>query len=119
MAKLRIKSRTFATAKWVEVKETGIVWFESAVFGKKTRLAFAQIDAVLRGPQLLSIQVQRSLYTIPYKPESADHRTVIARLVAECRRTTPRRPQTAVVTTPPAPAPSVPIVAPEPAPQEP
>jgi hypothetical protein len=113
MAKLRIKSRTFATAKWVEVQDTGIVWYESALFGSKTRIAFGQIDAVLRGPQLLSVQVQRKLYTIPYKPENAGHRTVIAKLVAECRRTTPRRPQTAAVAAPPAPPlPPAPVTSP-------
>lgn len=111
MAKLRIKSRTFTTAKWVEVKETGIVWYESALFGSKTRIAFGEIDAVLRGPRLLSVQVQRKLYTIAYKPENAGHRTVIAKLVAECRRSTPRRPPAATVVSPPA-LPPAPITSP-------
>ena len=119
MAKLRIKSRTFATVKWIEVKETGIVWYESAVFGSKTRVAFGQIDGVLRSKDTLSIQVKRQLYTIPYKPDNADHRTVIARLVAECRRTTPRRPQTAAMPiAPAAPAPPAPPLPPLPVPQE-
>jgi hypothetical protein len=117
MARLRIKHRTFATAQWVEVTEREIVWFESTVFGSKQRISFGAVDGVLRGKNTLSIQVKRKLYSIPYKPDNADHRTLIARLVAECRRTLPRRPQTAVA--PPAAAtPPLPTLPPIPAPQE-
>jgi hypothetical protein len=117
MAKLRITHRTFATKRFLEVKEREIVWFESAVFGTKQKISFGAVDAVLRGKNTLSIQVKRKLYSIPYKPDNADHRTVIARLVAECRRTTPRRPQTAAAPRM-APAPTTPPLPPLPIPQE-
>src|SRR5262245_19448037 len=98
MSKLRIKASTFATKHYLEIKGGHVVWCESTLFGGKEYIAFRDIEVVLRGTDCLSLQVGRTVYKIRVKPERADHRTVMARLVAECRATTPRRPRAATAT---------------------
>ncbi len=102
MARLRINASTLVTKHVLEVTDAGIVWCESSLFGGKTLIPFKAVDAVLRGPRSLSLQVQRKIYKIPIK-DDARHRAAIARLVAECRRTAPSRPRPVPAAVPAAP----------------
>jgi hypothetical protein len=112
MAKMRIKASSLFTKHVLDVTDRGVVWIESTLFGGKVRIPFTDIQAVLRGPDWISLQVQRKIYKIPVKASNAGHRAAIARLVAECRRTLPRPPaRPAAPVSPPPP----PLVTPAPA----
>lgn len=61
--------------------------FCNPTFGDR-RFRFHQIDCVLLSPDnTLSFQVENEVFSIPTKPDEADHRNVIDFLLQEVRRT--------------------------------
>lgn len=89
---LKINAGTLVGKHFLEVTDTGVVFMESSAFGSTKKFSFDQIDAVLRSDTLLSVQVGRDLYRIPISPQNALHRSAMARLVSEARRSVRKRP---------------------------
>lgn len=88
MSGLRITANTLVTKRYLEVTETGVTYCESAGIGGTRHFAFADIDVVARGGDSgLSLQIGRDIVKIPIDYNNAAHRTVVARLVSELRRT--------------------------------
>ncbi len=84
---LRISANNLLMKNFLEVTATGIVWVESVGIGGRRSFRFDQIDAVLRGDRIVAFQVGREIFSIAHDPQNAQHRTAIARLVSEAKRT--------------------------------
>jgi len=95
---LRITANTLVTKRYLEVTETGVTFCETAGVGGGVRqITFDEIDAVARGADSgLSLQIGRDIVKIPIDYNNAAHRTVVARLVSELRRTARNRPAASV-----------------------
>jgi hypothetical protein len=87
MMRMKIASRSFGTKHYVELKDNGIEYCETVAFGGKRFFRFDEIEAVLRGPDLLAFQVGRKTFSIPIDPNNADHRALTVRLATEAKRT--------------------------------
>jgi hypothetical protein len=90
--KMRIAANTLVTRHYLEVTETGVTFCETATVGGVRHVTFDQIDAVTKGADSgLALQIGREILKIPVDYSKADHRTIVARLVSELRRTTRAR----------------------------
>ena len=88
--KLKIRHRSFAENRMLEVNETGVVFTEASGFSKTRKFRFDEILCVLLSPEnLLSFQVGADVFTVPTKPDDLEHRAVIKALVAGARATLP------------------------------
>lgn len=84
--KLRITANTALIRHYLEVDELEVVYCETAALARAHRIAYKDIDAVLRDHANLSIQVGRDIYKIPYKADNREHTQLVAMLVEGCRR---------------------------------
>lgn len=85
---LRITAANTPTLRhYLEVDEVGVVYCETSGLGGMNRFSYDQIDAVLRGPTHVSIQVGSFTYKIPYSTVKSEHTQAVAMLVDGCRRT--------------------------------
>jgi len=87
--KLRINASTPVLRRYLEVDEASVVYCEgeTASVGGLHRIDYKDIDAVLRDHALLSIQVGREIYKLPYVQANREHAQAVTMLVDGCRRT--------------------------------
>ena len=85
--KLRIDASTPVLRRYLEVDEAGVVYCETAALGGVHHIDYEDIDAVLRDPVQLSIQVGRDIYRLPYVQTNREHTQAVATLLEGCRRT--------------------------------
>ena len=84
---MKITANTLLLRHFVQLQPNGIEHYEGAAFSSRRFFPFEKVDAVLRGPQLLSFQVGTETFSIPIDPTNSEHRTFVARLVLEVKRT--------------------------------
>lgn len=83
----RISNNSLMQKHYLEVDSSGLNFFYGTLSGAR-RFRFHEIDAVLLSSNhTLSFQVGNEVFTIPTKPDDADHRNVIDFLVQEVQRT--------------------------------
>lgn len=83
---MKINASTLTTRHTLEIRGDGVEWCETAAFAGRRFFRFDQIDAVLRGAQLLSFQAGTETFSIPINAANPDHRLAAARLAAEAKR---------------------------------
>jgi len=78
-----IRASSFFQKRYLKVKDDGVIFMETAVFGSKRRFPFGHIDYVLLSPaHLLSFQVGSVVCSIPTKPGNAQHQQAIQKFQA-------------------------------------
>jgi hypothetical protein len=84
-----IDAPSIVTKHYLNVDSTGVSFSKGAVLGGARRFSFSQIECVLLSIEHeLSFQVGKEIFSIPTKPEDAQHQAAIEMLVREARRTT-------------------------------
>jgi len=83
----RINASTGVGRRYLEVDELEVMFQESSVLGGMERIAYKDIDAVVRDHANLSIQVGRKIYKVPYKSTNKEHTQLVIMLIEGCRKT--------------------------------
>ena len=85
---LKIKNNSLFTKHYLMVDSAGVVFYETSGIGSARRFRFNQVACVLMSTDnLLSFQVDKEVFSIPTNPDDAVHKTVVAALLQEVRRT--------------------------------
>ncbi len=83
---MHINASTLVKRHRMELKDYGLDYISTEGFGGHRFFRFDQIDAVLRGPQMLSIQAGRETFSIPIR-DSEEHRAFAEKLVEQIAQT--------------------------------
>ena len=92
---LTIWANTLTMRRYLQVRETEVVFLERAIGGGGRRFPFAQVDCLLLSRQnLLSFQVGREVFSLPTSPQNAEHQGAIQAFLMGVRRSAglPARP---------------------------
>lgn len=85
---LRISASDLVTKRQLSLDDTGVEYYEGAIFSGRKRFRFAEIDCVLlSSSSVLSFQVASAVYSIPTKADNAKHREFIDTLVKALKST--------------------------------
>lgn len=88
--KLKIRHRGFADNRVLEVNEAGVIFTEASGFSKTRKFRFDEILLVLVSPEnALSFQAGADVFSVPTKPDDAEHRATVKALLAGLRATVP------------------------------
>jgi hypothetical protein len=78
----KIRHRSFADSRALEVTAEGVVFTEATPFSNKRKFSFGEILCVLLSPgQMLSFQVGSEVFSVPIEAGNQEHRAAINALL--------------------------------------
>lgn len=84
---MQINASTLVKRHRMELKDYGLDYISTEGLGGHRFFRFDEIDAVLRGPQMLAFQVGRETFWIPIRNDKEEHRAFAEKLVEQVAQT--------------------------------